>query len=86
MTNWLKRTGWLAYFTGRNLIDIQAYSKIPGRGNKGYNKQLRHISTALDQLFFNRCIGGLKSMPLITRLLLASPHPYDAYSRPFRPL
>jgi hypothetical protein len=25
-------------------------------------------------------------MPLITRLLLASLHPHDAYSRPFRPL
>jgi hypothetical protein len=74
-TNWLKRTGWSAHFTGKNLIDIQACSKMPGRGNEGYDEQLRHMSGALDRLFFDRCIGGLKSMPLMTRLLLASPHP-----------
>jgi hypothetical protein len=59
---------------------------MPGRGNKGNNEMLRHINKALNRLFFNRCIGGLKSIPLITRLLLASPHPYNTYSRPFRPL
>jgi hypothetical protein len=30
ITNWLKRAGWSAHFTGRNLINIQAYSKMPG--------------------------------------------------------
>jgi hypothetical protein len=44
------------------------------------------MNEALDRLFFDRCIGGLKSMPLMTRLLLASPHPHDAHSRPFGPL
>ncbi|KAH7231453.1 hypothetical protein B0J15DRAFT_555776 [Fusarium solani] len=43
-------------------------------------------AAALDRLFFDRCISGLKSMPLMTRLLLASPHPHDAHSRPFGPL
>jgi hypothetical protein len=85
-TNWLKLAGWSAHFTGRNLINIQAYSKMPGRGNKGNDEVLRYMNKALDRLFFDRCIGGLKSMPLITRLLLASPHPYDAHSRPFGPL
>jgi hypothetical protein len=59
---------------------------MPGRGNKGGNEVLWHITKALDRLFFDRYIGGLKSMPLMTRLLLASPHPHDAYSRPFGPL
>ncbi|WKT53731.1 Helicase superfamily 1/2, ATP-binding domain, partial [Fusarium oxysporum f. sp. vasinfectum] len=85
-TNWLKRTGWSAHFTGRNLMDIQACSKMPGRGNEGNDEVLRHMNEALDRLFFDRCIGGLKSMPLMTRLLLASPHPHDAHSRPFGPL
>ncbi|RGP59552.1 recq family [Fusarium longipes] len=85
-TNWLKRTGWSAHFTGRNLVDIYACSKMPGRGNEGNDEVLRHMNKALDRLFFDRCIGGLKSMPLMTRLLLASPHPHDAHSRPFGPL
>lgn len=81
-TNWLKRTGWSAHFAGRNLVDIQACSRMPGRDDD----ELRRMATALDRLFFDRCIGGLKSMPLMTRLLLASPHPHDAHSRPFGPL
>lgn len=40
----------------------------------------------MDHLFFSRCIKGLSRMPLMTRLLLASPDPQDAYSRPFGPL
>ena len=41
------------------------------------------MAAALDRLFFSRCINGLKSMPLVTRLLLASPYYQDAHSRPF---
>lgn len=47
---------------------------------------LQRLTANLDHLFFERCVDGLKSMPLMTRLLLASPHPYDAYSRLFGPL
>lgn len=39
-TNWLKRTGWSAHFTGRNLMDIQACSKMPGRGDEGNDELL----------------------------------------------
>ncbi|KAL3587389.1 hypothetical protein FPOAC2_13285 [Fusarium poae] len=81
-TNWLKRTGWPAHFSGRNLADIQACSRMPGRDEN----ELQRMVAVLDRLFFDRCIGGLKSMPLMTRLLLASPHPHDAHSRPFGPL
>ncbi|EXM14565.1 hypothetical protein FoTM2_016641 [Fusarium oxysporum f. sp. vasinfectum] len=59
-TNWLKRTGWSAHFAGRNLVDIQACSRMPGC----YDDELRRMTDALDRLFFDRCIGGLKSMPL----------------------
>ncbi|KAF6530595.1 hypothetical protein HZS61_001907 [Fusarium oxysporum f. sp. conglutinans] len=55
---------------------------MPGRDDD----ELRRMTDALDRLFFHRCIGGLKSMPLMTCLLLASPHPYDTHSRPFGPL
>ncbi|KAI3579713.1 hypothetical protein IWW34DRAFT_735572 [Fusarium oxysporum f. sp. albedinis] len=68
-TNWLKRTGWSAHFAGRNLADIQALSRMPGRDDD----ELRRMTAALDRLFFDRCIDGLKNMPLMTRLLLASP-------------
>ncbi|KAK2931868.1 hypothetical protein FoTM2_009385 [Fusarium oxysporum f. sp. vasinfectum] len=81
-TNWLKRTGWPAHFSGRNLADIQACSRMPGRDDN----KLQRMAAVLDRLFFDRCIGGLKSMPLMTRLLLAIPHPHNAHSRPFGPL
>jgi hypothetical protein len=55
---------------------------MPGREDD----ELRRMAAALDRLFFNHCIDGLKSMPLMTRLLLASPHHQDAHSRPFGPL
>ena len=82
-TNWLRRTQWSEHFEGRNLVDIVSCSRVPGRQITG---ELGRLSAALDRLFFNRCIGGLKTMPLMTRLLLASPHHNDAHSRPFGPL
>jgi superfamily II DNA helicase RecQ len=81
-TNWLKRAGWRAHFKERDLAEIYACSRMPGREDD----ELRRIAAALDRLFFSRCIDGLKSMPLMTRLLLASPHHQDAHSRPFGPL
>lgn len=48
--------------------------------------RLQRLVAAVDRMFFGRCIAGLKSMPLMARLLLASPHPKDAHSRPFGPL
>jgi superfamily II DNA helicase RecQ len=81
-TNWLKRSGWLAHFHGRDLGEIYASSRMPGRDDD----ELRRLTAAMDRLFFGRCIDGLKSMPLMARLLLASPHHEDAHSRPFGPL
>jgi hypothetical protein len=81
-TNWLKRTGWTAHFTGRDLSEIYACGRMPGRDDHA----LQRMAAAMDQLFFRRCIDGLRSMPLMTRLLLASPHHQDAHSRPFGPL
>ncbi|KAH6700597.1 hypothetical protein BKA61DRAFT_582569 [Leptodontidium sp. MPI-SDFR-AT-0119] len=68
-TNWLKRAGWQADFKERDLSEIYVCSRMPGRE---YD-ELRRMGAALDRLFFSRCIDGLKSMPLMTRLLLASP-------------
>lgn len=81
-TNWLKRAGWTAHFKERDLSEIHACSRMPGREDD----YLRRMAAAMDRLFFGRCIDGLKSMPLMTRLLLASPHQLDAHSRPFGPL
>ena len=52
---------------------------MPGREDD----ELRRMVAAMKRLFFGRCIDSLKSMPLMTRLLLASPHHDDAHSRPF---
>jgi hypothetical protein len=52
---------------------------MPGREDD----ELRRMAAAMNRLFFSRCIDGLKSMPLMTRLFLASPHYDDAHSRPF---
>jgi hypothetical protein len=78
-TNWLKRAGWRAHFKERDLAEIHACSRMPGREDD----ELRRMAAALDRVFFSRCINGLKSMPLMTRLLLASPHHQDAHSRPY---
>ncbi|KAL2209730.1 hypothetical protein CC79DRAFT_1321165 [Sarocladium strictum] len=82
ITNWLRRSGWTAHFVGRDLGEIHASSRMPGPGEE----EARRLIAATDQLFFNRCVAGLRSMPLMTRLLLASPHSKDAHSRPFGPL
>lgn len=55
---------------------------MPGREDD----TLQRLNAAVDRVFFGQCIDGLKSMPLMTRLLLASPHPHDAHSRSFSPL
>jgi hypothetical protein len=81
-TNWLKRAGWTAYFKERDLSEIYACGRMPEKDDD----ELRKLCAAMDRLFFDRCIKGLKSMPLMTRLLLASPYHQDAYSRPFGPL
>jgi hypothetical protein len=81
-SSWLKRAGWTAHFREKDLSAIYACSRLPEKGEH----ELRRLCAALDRLFFERCIGGLQRMPLMTRLLLASPHPQDAHSRPFGPL
>jgi hypothetical protein len=80
--NWLKRAGWRAHFQERDLTEVYACSRMPGREDD----ELWRMATALDRLFFYRYISGLRSMPLITRLLLASPHYQNAHRRPFGPL
>jgi superfamily II DNA helicase RecQ len=81
-TNWLKRAAWRTHFKERDLAEIYACSRMPGREDD----ELRRMAAAMNRLFFSRCVDGLKSMPLMTRLLLASPHHDDAHSRPFGPL
>jgi len=44
----------------------------------------RRLTIATNRLFFNYYMAGLRGMPLIIRLLLASPHSKDAHSRLFR--
>jgi hypothetical protein len=67
-TNWLKKAAWRAHFKERDLAKVYTCNRMPRREDD----ELRRIATALDRLFFNHCIDGLKSMPLMTRLLLAN--------------
>ena len=80
--NWLKHSGWIAHFLKRDLSEIYLCNWMPSPED---NALWRLIAT-INWMFFDRCIGGLLSMPLIARLLLASPYLKDAYSRPFGPL
>jgi len=82
MINWLKRIAWRVYFKERDLAKVYIYSRMPGREDD----ELRRMTITLDRLFFNYYINDLKSIPLMTWLLLASPHHQDAYSWPFGPL
>jgi len=56
ITNWLKRAAWRTYFKERDLAEIYACSRMPGREED----ELRRMAAALDRLFFSRCIDGLK--------------------------
>lgn len=78
-TNWLRRAGWAAHFKGKDIGEIHRASLMPSQRDS----ELHRMCEAMNRLFFGRCIEGLKEMPLMTRLLLASPHPLDAHSRPF---
>jgi hypothetical protein len=82
ITNWIRRSGWTAHFVGRDLGEIHGISRMLGPGEE----EARRLVVATDRLFFNRCVAGLRSMSLMIRLLLASLHPTDAHSKPFRPL
>jgi gluconate kinase len=74
--NWLKRATWRAHFKERDLAKVYACSRMSRREDD----ELRRMAAALDRLFFNRYIDSLKSMPLMTRLLLASPYHQDAHN------
>jgi len=67
-TNWLKRAGWRAHFKERDLAEIYTCNRMSRREDD----ELWRMAVTLDRLFFNHCINGLKSMPLMTRLLLTS--------------
>jgi hypothetical protein len=75
ITNWLKRAGWRAHFRERDLAKIYAYGRMPGREDD----KLQRLAAMMNRLFFSRCIDGLRSMLLMTRLLLASPHHHNAH-------
>ena len=83
ITNWLRRTGWIDHFCGRNLSYIYAASRMPQPEDE---PGLELLVKALDSIFFRGCVAGLQEMPLIGRLFLASPYPEDPHSRPFGPL
>ncbi len=78
-TNQLKRAAWRTHFKERDLAKIYAYSRMPSQEDN----EVRRIAATMNQLFFSRYIDSLKSMLLITQLLLASPYYNDAYSQPF---
>lgn len=82
LTTWLRRTEWTVHFTGKDLRQIHACGRMPGRDDD----ELRAVAAATERLFFSRCVDGLRTMPLMARLHLASPHRHNPHSRPFGPL
>ncbi|KAH6975854.1 hypothetical protein EDB80DRAFT_658517 [Ilyonectria destructans] len=83
ITNWLRRTGWIDHFSGRDLRPVYLASRMPQPED---DPGLELLVKALDSIFFRGCIAGLQEMPLIGRLFLASPYLEDPHSRPFGPL
>ena len=81
-TNQLKRAQQITYFKRKNLCEISTYNRLPDRTETGR----RRLVVIINLMFFNRYITSLKTMPLMTRLLLASLHQHDAHNRPFGPL
>ncbi|KAG6027663.1 hypothetical protein E4U40_001446 [Claviceps sp. LM458 group G5] len=81
--DWLNRTGWTEHYsTDRDLAWLYTYSRMP----TAEDAELQRAVAAIDRMFFDRCIEGLKTLPLMTRLMLASPHRNDADLKPFGPL
>ncbi|SCV61242.1 uncharacterized protein FFFS_15811 [Fusarium fujikuroi] len=79
-SNWLNRTEWRIHTEGKDLRVMHESSRMPDRAG---DRALKRLVDETSKLFFNRCIGGLRSMPLMMRSYLASPHPHDMDSRPF---
>ncbi|KAG5947587.1 hypothetical protein E4U60_002935 [Claviceps pazoutovae] len=70
-TDWLNRTCWTErYFMDRDLTGLYTYSRMP---------------TAEDSAELQRA-KGFKTLPLMARLMLASPHRNDVDLEPFGPL
>ncbi|KAH7158277.1 hypothetical protein DER46DRAFT_508032, partial [Fusarium sp. MPI-SDFR-AT-0072] len=67
---------WLAYLEGKDLEMLYQSSKMPNCNNIG----LKQLVNKTYKLFFTYCIGRLSSMPLMTRLYLASLYLNDAHS------
>ncbi|KAG5917013.1 hypothetical protein E4U61_003116 [Claviceps capensis] len=83
-TDWLYRTGWTErYFMDRDLTRLYTYSRMPTAEDSA---ELQRAVAAIDRMFFDRCIEGLQTLPLMARLMLASPHRNDADLEPFGPL
>ncbi|KAG6069484.1 hypothetical protein E4U16_007657 [Claviceps sp. LM84 group G4] len=82
-TDWLNRTGWTEHYsTNQDLAWLYTYSRMPTADDA----ELQRAVAAIDSMFFDRCIEGLKTLPLMTRLMLASPHRNNADLEPFGPL
>ncbi|KAG5944199.1 hypothetical protein E4U59_007500 [Claviceps monticola] len=83
-TDWLNRTGWTKrYFKYQDLNRLYIYSRMPTAEDSA---ELQRAVAAIDRMFFDRCIKGLKTLPLMARLMLASPHRNDVDLEPFVPL
>ncbi|KAG6078868.1 hypothetical protein E4U15_004050 [Claviceps sp. LM218 group G6] len=82
--DWLNRTGWAEHYsTVRDLTGLYTYSRMPTANDSA---ELQRAVAAIDRMFFDRCIEGSKTLPLMTRLMFASPHRNDADLEPFGPL
>jgi superfamily II DNA helicase RecQ len=76
-TGWFKRTGWLAFFKGRNLVHLGHQARLPDR-----NEAKLQVAARLTEQLIERCVKGLATLPQETRRWLRSARQTEVDQRP----
>jgi superfamily II DNA helicase RecQ len=76
-TGWFKRTGWLAFFKGRNLVHLGHQARLPDR-----NEVKLQAAAQLTEQLIEKCVKGLATLPQETRRWLRSARQTEVDQRP----
>lgn len=66
-TGWFKRTGWLAFLKGRNLVHLGHQARLPDR-----NEVKLQAAVQLTEQLIEKCVKGLATLSQETRRWLRS--------------
>ncbi|KAH6619076.1 hypothetical protein C7974DRAFT_342236, partial [Boeremia exigua] len=76
-TGWFKRTGWLEFLKGRNLVHLAHQARLPDR-----NEVKLQAAAQLTEQLIEKCVRGLATLPQETRRWLRSARQTDIDQRP----